>query len=149
MVGGRWSVVGGWHSPVIPRTSSSLVPLGRGENVLGQGGIPSVYRSWPTDDRIPDTGYCAFGLDFRSRIKMDVPREKPSIDLTKVAVKDVMKAVADWQVAEPLRHQLGDWTNGALYAGMVEWAKMADDSSYFYYLKEILYRYTKSRSNKL
>jgi len=75
-------------------------------------------------------------MNFNSRIKIDVKKEKPSSDLTKKAVKEAMKRVADWQLNEELKHELGSWPNAALYAGMVEWAKMADDSSYFFYLKD-------------
>jgi rhamnogalacturonyl hydrolase YesR len=56
-------------------------------------------------------------------------------DLTTAAVKTVLKAVADWQVKTPLTHHLADWTNGALYAGMVEWAGIAGDESYYNWLK--------------
>ncbi|MEE9432350.1 MAG: glycoside hydrolase family 88 protein [Melioribacteraceae bacterium] len=75
-------------------------------------------------------------VDYNSEIKMDIEKEKPSFSLTKNAVKDVLQRVADWQVNEELKHSLGGWTNGALFAGMVEWAKMADDSSYFEYLED-------------
>jgi len=59
-------------------------------------------------------------------------------------VKQVMKKVADWQIAhyrdaytrEEPHHPL-DWTNGALYVGMVKWAAMADTDTYYEWLKEI------------
>ena len=60
-------------------------------------------------------------------------------------VKAIMKKVADWQIehfrdnySNPVapHHEL-DWTNGALYVGMVKWATMADDDSYFEWLKKI------------
>lgn len=60
-------------------------------------------------------------------------------------VKEIMQHVADWQIAhydglysgqkEP--HHALDWTNGALYVGMVKWAAMADDDTYYNWLKEI------------
>lgn len=75
-------------------------------------------------------------LDYKAAIKVDIRRAKPSTEFTRLAVKSVMKRVADWQVEEPLVHHPADWTNGALYAGMVAWAQMAGDSSYFAYLKE-------------
>ncbi|MCX6321045.1 MAG: glycoside hydrolase family 88 protein [Bacteroidia bacterium] len=58
-------------------------------------------------------------------------------DLTKTDIKAVLKAVADWQVRTPLTHHLADWTNGALYSGMVEWAGIAGDESYYEWLKGI------------
>jgi unsaturated rhamnogalacturonyl hydrolase len=58
-------------------------------------------------------------------------------DLKITDIKAVLKAVADWQVRTPLTHHLADWTNGALYSGMVEWAGIAGDESYYEWLKGI------------
>ena len=58
-------------------------------------------------------------------------------DLNKTDVKSVLKAVADWQIRTPLTHDNADWTNAALYAGMVEWAGIAGDDSYYEWLKNI------------
>jgi rhamnogalacturonyl hydrolase YesR len=60
-----------------------------------------------------------------------------SQDLNKADVKSVLKAVADWQIRTPLSHDPADWTNGALFAGMVEWASIAGDDSYYEWLKNI------------
>ena len=60
-------------------------------------------------------------------------------------VKNVMERVADWQINhfqdlysgyEEPHHPL-DWTNGALYVGMVKWAAMAGNDKYYNWLKEI------------
>ena len=65
-------------------------------------------------------------------------------DIAPTEVKKIMKKVADWQIDhyrdsysrdEP--HHPLDWTNGALYVGMVKWAAMADDDKYYEWLKEI------------
>ena len=66
-------------------------------------------------------------------------------DIKPSEVKDVMQRVADWQIAhysdtysgrkEP--HHPLDWTNGALYVGMVKWAALADDDTYYDWLKDI------------
>ena len=58
-------------------------------------------------------------------------------DLSIYDIKTVLKAVADWQVRTPLTHNPADWTNGALYAGMVEWAGIADNDSYYEWLRVI------------
>jgi len=58
-------------------------------------------------------------------------------DLSLASVKSVMKAVADWQIKEPLKHHELDWTNAALYAGMAEWATIAGDEKYYEWLKAI------------
>jgi len=56
-------------------------------------------------------------------------------DLTKENVKSILKIVADWQLRTPFTHNPADWTNAALYAGMVEWAGIAGDMSYYEWLK--------------
>jgi unsaturated rhamnogalacturonyl hydrolase len=75
---------------------------------------------------------CSFAVFSQDRI---VPVFNP--DINKSDVKTVLKAVADWQLRTPLTHNTADWTNGALYAGMVEWAGIADDDSYYKWLKAI------------
>ena len=52
----------------------------------------------------------------------------------KTDVMKIMTSVADWQCAQPIRHRVNDWTNGALYAGMMEWAKIAEDEKYINWL---------------
>ena len=66
-------------------------------------------------------------------------------------VKQLMKKVADWQIenhdnlkyrAQNKRlsrgkHDMLDWTNGALYIGMSKWASMTDNEKYYKWLKEI------------
>lgn len=66
----------------------------------------------------------------------------------KNSVKQVMRSVADWQIAhmedtshtirvgEP-PHHTRDWTHGALWVGMVKWAAMAEDARYYDFLLEI------------
>ncbi len=73
---------------------------------------------------------------FDASIKMNLLKPLPSTDFAKEAVINAMKKVADWQIETPLTYNLADWTNGALYAGIVEWAKMADDDTYFKWLKD-------------
>jgi rhamnogalacturonyl hydrolase YesR len=75
--------------------------------------------------------------NYDAAIKMNRLQPQLNSELEPAAIKAAMKKVADWQVNTPLRHNLADWTNGALYAGMVEWAKMADDEFYFEWLKKI------------
>ena len=58
-------------------------------------------------------------------------------DLNVKDIKVILKSVADWQINTPLTHAPADWTNGALYAGMVEWAGIAGDKKYYEWLKEI------------
>ena len=59
-----------------------------------------------------------------------------SSDLNISAIRTVLKAVADWQISTPLKHAPADWTNGALYAGMAEWAGIAGDEEYYKWLVE-------------
>jgi rhamnogalacturonyl hydrolase YesR len=58
-----------------------------------------------------------------------------SDDLNKRDIKKVLKAIADWQMKTPLTHHSADWTNAALYAGMVQWAAISGDDTYFEWLK--------------
>jgi unsaturated rhamnogalacturonyl hydrolase len=55
-------------------------------------------------------------------------------DLKKNEIKKVLKAVADWQINTPLTHPAADWTNAALYVGMVQWAGIAGNDKYFKWL---------------
>ena len=52
-----------------------------------------------------------------------------------------MKKVADWQInvleTTKWKWPATDWTNGALYTGMMAWAKMANDDKYIHFLKNI------------
>jgi len=60
-------------------------------------------------------------------------------------VKKVMKKVADWQIehvndlysGRKKTHHPLDWTKAALYVGMVKWAAMAEDDTYYEWLKKI------------
>jgi rhamnogalacturonyl hydrolase YesR len=74
--------------------------------------------------------------DYATIIKDNKLRTKPSGELNRPAVINAMRTVADWQLQEPLRWNLTDWTNGALFAGMVEWAKIAEDAKYFNWLMD-------------
>ena len=63
------------------------------------------------------------------------------VPFSKKEVKEKMKQVADWQISNPNtahEHHDLDWTNGALYVGMVDWAKLAEeeynDSTYYQWL---------------
>ena len=65
-------------------------------------------------------------------------RSMPSFSdaLDPANLKTVLKAIADWQISTPLTHHTADWTNAALYAGMADWAGIADNNSYYEWLKE-------------
>jgi len=56
-------------------------------------------------------------------------------DLNRNDIKTVLKAVADWQIRTPLTHPAADWTNAALYAGMIQWAGISGNDLYFEWLK--------------
>ena len=57
-------------------------------------------------------------------------------DIDKSEVYSTVKKVADWQIKTPLKYPTADWTNGALFAGMAEWAKIAKEDTYYGWLKE-------------
>ena len=58
-----------------------------------------------------------------------------------------MKKVADWQIAhqKDVKHGALDWTNAALYMGMLDWAELAEtemgDASYYDWLVKLGRRY--------
>lgn len=66
---------------------------------------------------------------------------KLSLDID--SVMSVMKRVADWQVKDypnnlsRWTHTPVMWTNGVMYVGMAEWAKISGDDTYFEWLKAI------------
>lgn len=80
---------------------------------------------------------------FESEIKGDKPAAGFSTGFAKADVKRVMGKVADWQIDHfaQVKHHLPDWTNGALYAGMMAWAKMAGDEKYLDWLYRIGKKY--------
>ncbi len=57
--------------------------------------------------------------------------------MNKNDIRTVLKSVADWQIKTPLTHDLADWTNAALYAGMADWASIAGDDTYYSWLRDI------------
>ncbi|MBK8882415.1 MAG: glycoside hydrolase family 88 protein [Bacteroidales bacterium] len=74
-------------------------------------------------------------LTFFSSCSNNKPVASFRDDLTVSDVKNVLKAIADWQIKTPLTHHTADWTNAALYAGMVQWAGIAGDDTYYEWLK--------------
>jgi rhamnogalacturonyl hydrolase YesR len=60
-------------------------------------------------------------------------------------IKSSLKKVADWQINNFKYSTTGNlhdygiaaWTNATLYIGMAEWAKIADDSTYYHWLTDI------------
>lgn len=56
------------------------------------------------------------------------------------SIYHIMKKVADWQIdsirQKGWRHPEGDWTNGALYAGLLSFAQLSNDPSYYSFMKE-------------
>ncbi|MDR1810788.1 MAG: glycoside hydrolase family 88 protein, partial [Prevotella sp.] len=76
---------------------------------------------------------------------VSVSSGKTILESEKADVKSSMKSVADWQIRNfkcAVSGNLHDygvdaWTNATLYIGMFEWAKIADDSTYYHWLKNI------------
>jgi rhamnogalacturonyl hydrolase YesR len=51
-------------------------------------------------------------------------------DIAPQAILATMKAVADWQLAQPPRRLTDDWTVGALYTGIMALSQVSDDPKY-------------------
>lgn len=70
-------------------------------------------------------------------------------EIKPLEVKKIMKKVADWQIdhfddlysGRKKAHHPLDWTNGALYVGMIKWASMTNDDTYYNWLKSIGEKY--------
>ncbi len=77
--------------------------------------------------------------NYNTGIKGNQLAEKYSADLTEKAVKNAMAAVADWQIDHfhLVKHHPLDWTNGALYSGMMAWAKISSDAKYIDWLYQM------------
>jgi len=77
--------------------------------------------------------------NYNTSIKSHQLEEKYSADLSKNAITKVMSAVADWQIDNfhSVKHHVLDWTNGALYLGIMEWAKIASDQKYMDWLYKL------------
>ncbi len=68
-----------------------------------------------------------------------------SAAISRASVRAVLKSVADWQIADPGDHDLvlrlygqydpGNWVYATFYAGLTEWASIAEDPSYWDYLR--------------
>lgn len=65
-----------------------------------------------------------------SFLTMQAQQENPD----RKSVISILEKVADYQVSTPLTHTETDWTNGALYAGMVSWAAVAGNDKYYNWL---------------
>lgn len=66
---------------------------------------------------------------------------KLSHEFTPDSIFHVMKKVTDWQL-DSIRysgwsHPERDWTNGALYTGLLAFANIANDSNYYTFMKKI------------
>jgi unsaturated rhamnogalacturonyl hydrolase len=87
----------------------------------------------------PDVIFLSFLLFLFSvpSISQEISSSPFKDDLNIKDIKTILKNVADWQINTPLTHHALDWTNGALYAGMAEWAGIAGDEKYYEWLKEI------------
>lgn len=62
---------------------------------------------------------------------------------TKVETKNIMRRVADWQIAHPPtgnEHDEVAWTNAALYMGMLDWAELSEREDGYTYYYEWLHR---------
>lgn len=77
--------------------------------------------------------------NYSTSIKSNQEAKKFSIDISEKAIMEVMAAVADWQIDQfhLVKHHSLDWTNGALYSGLMEWAKVSTKPKYMNWLFEL------------
>ena len=124
-------------------------------NSLKDNVRPFVIRRAP-DNFVPRVlwmyiDHYAHYSDYHTSIKGNKPANRFSPEITKEAVRNVMLAVADWQIDNfaSVKHHPLDWTNGALYKGMMEWAKIASDGKYLNWLLDIGKRYAWQPYNRM
>ena len=70
--------------------------------------------------------YKLFGTALAVLFSVSVSSQIP---FTKVETKNMMRKVADWQIAHPnTGHEHDDvsWTHAVLYAGMADWAELSE-----------------------
>lgn len=72
--------------------------------------------------------------DYKSQIKMDIPMKPVDNALDPASVAEITRRVADWQIVNPYKKDIRDWTQGAYLIGMAAWAHMAQDPKYYDYL---------------
>ena len=63
-------------------------------------------------------------------IPTNAPAFTLSAEVTPSAVLTAMEKAADWQLANPSKHSPTDWTQGALYTGMMALAGVSDSSRF-------------------
>ena len=81
--------------------------------------------------------------DYEAAIVADKPAAGFTASFEKQDILRVMAAVARWQMLDskkPKHHEL-DWANGALYAGILAWARLAEEQQAITWLEEIGSRY--------
>lgn len=78
-------------------------------------------------------------------------KDNQSSSPSKDAIMEVMSRVADWQITNfhLVKHPHQHWTNGALYSGMMEWAKIAPNKEYLEWLYKIGSQYAWQPYNRM
>ncbi len=83
-------------------------------------------------------------LPYDMQAERETPVKVPLRELSDRSAADsistMMKRVADWQIdsirRNGWRHPQRDWTNGALYAGLLATAEATDNEAYYTFMKE-------------
>ncbi|MBU0639901.1 MAG: glycoside hydrolase family 88 protein [Planctomycetes bacterium] len=64
-------------------------------------------------------------------IRMDQPEPPRTTDaLNPATIRQIMERVGRWQLANPASHPAWDWTQGALYAGLMALVRVSDDPQF-------------------
>lgn len=72
-------------------------------------------------------------------ISFSFAKDPYSGNLNKKEIGKVCNAVAEWQISnqDKVKHHPLDWTNGALYRGMMEWSKTSGNQDCYDFVKNI------------
>jgi len=83
---------------------------------------------------------CSLGLSLASTLvakESAKPKTSFSGELKASSIIEVSNAVADWQLANPSRHADWDWTDGALWTGMMSHCHTTADAKYINAMKKV------------
>ncbi|MCP4726728.1 MAG: DUF4861 domain-containing protein [bacterium] len=75
--------------------------------------------------------------NYNTAIKMDISEKPFSGEIEPDEIMSAMEKVADWQLYNSSRHNVRGWQQGAYYAGMTDFALMADNPKYLEAMRSV------------
>lgn len=105
---------------------------------IPHGSTPFISKVTPPndfDEAIPGVYTVGYKITLPAHSKRSLSTQL--IPESKQQIIEICNRVADWQInnQSQVKHHDLDWTNGAWYKGLVEWAKETNNEKYFSFLK--------------